>query len=670
MLAHWFDRSGIGQFLAPDERAKKEAVKEDADASFWQIVAPDPNFAAPKGPPETAFALCPDHPNQVLCVHCNRWTDASKTPVRSAAEEAETPVKTPEMQATEGVFTPPTRSQYRRASSRDDLSNLVLSAARETATSMTSPGHIREARDKVFRFCGSSKPLNDKLAKRLRNIFKKNPSLTTTRCSHLGQLVPDGFTPLMATAYANHVVAADIVLEAAPSNAIWDRDLQGRTPLHIAAELGHMDMISLLLPRYQPEGIASPAPVDILGRTPLGRAVTSPNPTARKHQKELQSALFSPNDLSVFGHGKPETERTGRNSELQVGYGFAEMPGMRITMEDAICTKTWEQGGKSYCLLAVCDGHGDNGCVSQFVSDNVPPTLQKYLEAEDLTWESRWQKTCLEVDSKLREKEIPGGSTAVMALITEELIVVANVGDSRGILIQKSDHSGIEAGMGKLDISSEAPPRLQQGEEKTPESGARSSVVTALSDDHKPDLEEEKARIENAGMAVRSITFEEDGKEVTIHKVSMSDKDQLAVSRAFGDFEYKLNTALGPDEQAVTAIADVRVHSRDPNRDMYLVLACDGVFDVLSNDQVMDFVLHQVEVRKDISDTVLPEVGDALLRESLNAGSKDNMTVIIAALSKELKKVKPVIEGRALDFTSPDLIVSKPIVPSRDASKK
>jgi serine/threonine protein phosphatase PrpC len=52
----------------------------------------------------------------------------------------------------------------------------------------------------------------------------------------------------------------------------------------------------------------------------------------------------------------------------------------------------------------------------------------------------------------------------------------------------------------------------------------------------------------------------------------------------------------------------------------------------------------------------LPEVGDALLRESLNAGSKDNMTVIVAALSKESSKIKPVIQGRALDFTSPDFM--------------
>lgn len=660
MLAHWFDRNGIGQFLAPDEKAAAGEAKEDVGTSFWQIVAPDPKFAVPKAPPKGAFAMCPDHPNQVLCMHCKRWTDTSTTPSSGATKDPQTPAMTPTNNQSnpQGLFTPPP-SQYKTTNDRNDINKFVLSAAKETAASMTSPPHIRDSRDKVFRFCGSSKALNDKMAKRLRNLFKKHPFLVNCRCSHLGQLVPDGFTPLMASAYANHVVAAEIVLEAAPNTAIWDRDLQGRTPLHIAAELGHMDMINLLLPKYQPEGAIPLAPVDLLGRTPLGRAVTSPNPTARKRQKELQAALFSPNDLSVFGHGKPEVERAWRNPDLQIAYGIADMPGMRVTMEDAVCTKTWEQGGKPYCLLAVCDGHGDRGRVSQFVADKVPVILQKYLEEEELSWEEKWQKTCLEVDSKLKEADIPGGSTAVMALITVDLIVVANIGDSRGILIQESNDSGLETDMGKLSVADDGQDqqKLQYEEaNNTTTTTTSATTVKALSDDHKPDLEEEKARIETAGMEVKSITFEEDGNEVTIHKVSMSDKDQLAVSRAFGDFEYKLNTTLGPEEQAVVAVADVRVHSREPNRDMYLVLACDGVFDVKSNDQVMEFVLHQVEVRKDITDTVLPEVGDALLRECLNAGSKDNMTVIVAALSKELSKVKPVIEGRALDFTSPDFM--------------
>ena len=170
-------------------------------------------------------------------------------------------------------------------------------------------------------------------------------------------------------------------------------------------------------------------------------------------------------------------------------------------------------------------------------------------------------------------------------------------------------------------------------------------------------------RIENAGMKVETIKFMEDGQEVTIHKVAKSEKDMLACARSFGDFEYKGNSTLPPEEQAVIAVADVQVHTRDPDKDMYLILACDGIFDVMENQQVMEFVLDQVEGRKEKTDTALPEVGDCLVRESHNCGSTDNMSVIIAALSKESTKIKPVIPGKTLDFNAAAFLSPKPYFP-------
>ena len=664
MLARWFDRDGIGQYLAPDEKASKspEAVHDTA-SSFWQIVAPDPNFQ--KAPPKAAFLSRPDHPDQVLCMHCNKWTDATTKAPESAGKDGPT-AKTPVSKLSDpsDMFTPSPKSGY--SGKEHNLEELVLSAAKETAMSMTSPPQRQETRDKVLRLCASQKEINDKLAKRLRNMLKKDPSLISVRSTHLGQLVPDGFTPLMATAYSNHTRAAKIILELAPSSAMWDRDLQGRTPLHIASELGHMDMIDVLLPKLEEIfGAKSPHPVDLLGKTPLGRALTSPNPSARKRQKQLHSKLFSPirNDLSIFGNAKPESERAFQNPQLEIAYGIADMPGMRVTMEDAVCTTEWEQDGKTYCLLGVCDGHGDRGLVSQFVAENIPSILKKYIHEEDIDWEAKWQKTCLEVDDKLRQANISGGSTAVLALITKDLIVVANVGDSRAILVRSTETSGLETEMENMTISEKGD---VQEETKLQEEGDETKAVTtviALSEDHKPDLPMERSRIENAGMKVEAIKFMEDGQEVTIHKVAKSEKDMLACARSFGDFEYKGNSTLPPEEQAVIAVADVQVHTRDPDKDLYLILACDGIFDVMDNQQVMEFVLDQVEGRKEKTDTALPEVGDCLVRESHNCGSTDNMSVVIAALSKESTKIKPVIPGKTLDFNAAAFLSPKPYFP-------
>jgi serine/threonine protein phosphatase PrpC len=85
--------------------------------------------------------------------------------------------------------------------------------------------------------------------------------------------------------------------------------------------------------------------------------------------------------------------------------------------------------------------HGDRGLVSQFVCDTLPDILQNNMKDEEATWDPKWQKTCLEADSQLKQTNILGGSTAVIALISEDSIVVANVGDSRAILVQISSTS-------------------------------------------------------------------------------------------------------------------------------------------------------------------------------------------------------------------------------------
>jgi protein phosphatase 2C family protein 2/3 len=50
----------------------------------------------------------------------------------------------------------------------------------------------------------------------------------------------------------------------------------------------------------------------------------------------------------------------------------------------------------------------------------------------------------------------------------------------------------------------------------------------------------------------------------------------LALSRALGDFEFKKNYSLGPEQQIITANPDVSYHEISED-DEFLVLACDGV---------------------------------------------------------------------------------------------
>ena len=92
--------------------------------------------------------------------------------------------------------------------------------------------------------------------------------------------------------------------------------------------------------------------------------------------------------------------------------------------------------------------------------------------------------------------------------------------------------------------------------------------VVALSEDHKPDNSTELQRI------MKTDHFVEDSRV----------DGNLALSRAFGDYQYKDSPKLGWKEQAVTAHPDITVTKRKAG-DKYIVLACDGIWDCLSNEE-------------------------------------------------------------------------------------
>ncbi len=127
-----------------------------------------------------------------------------------------------------------------------------------------------------------------------------------------------------------------------------------------------------------------------------------------------------------------------------------------------------------------------------------------------------------------------------------------------------------------------------------------------------------------------------------VHRVTKSDSNLLGVSHAFGDFDYKSNAGLPPSRQAVVCMPDVAIRECAYNEDLYLILACNGIWDVVLNKDVGRFVVGRIDqLRRDSSDDnndeefpwgeVLAWVGDKLLTACLDAGSRDNMSVLIVA---------------------------------------
>jgi ankyrin repeat protein len=86
----------------------------------------------------------------------------------------------------------------------------------------------------IVRYC--QKIVDNKFYEtQLRKILQFDPSLATARIVGMSQLAVDGQTPLHIASANGNLPALKVLLEMGSEVSFWITDLQGRTPLHIAA---------------------------------------------------------------------------------------------------------------------------------------------------------------------------------------------------------------------------------------------------------------------------------------------------------------------------------------------------------------------------------------------------------------------------------------------------
>jgi serine/threonine protein phosphatase PrpC len=107
----------------------------------------------------------------------------------------------------------------------------------------------------------------------------------------------------------------------------------------------------------------------------------------------------------------------------------------------------------------------------------------------------------------------------------------------------------------------------------------------------------------------------------------------LNLSRSLGDFQYKRRKDLGHEAQIITCAPDCKAVARSAH-DEFIVIACDGIWDVLSNQDAVDFVRQRLEHCTEIS-----SITQSLLDRCLASSPKlslgigcDNMTCVIVDL--------------------------------------
>lgn len=120
----------------------------------------------------------------------------------------------------------------------------------------------------------------------------------------------------------------------------------------------------------------------------------------------------------------------------------------------------------------------------------------------------------------------------------------------------------------------------------------------------------------------------------------------LAVSRALGDRAFKEKPILGPENQAVTANPDFVIRKRTPE-DQFLVVACDGIWDVKTNDSCVEYLSEKLKKQgglqswHDMTEPVQEMLDDITaddLRYPTNGGTADNCSCIVVYFNKQLKE--------------------------------
>lgn len=110
---------------------------------------------------------------------------------------------------------------------------------------------------------------------------------------------------------------------------------------------------------------------------------------------------------------------------------------------------------------------------------------------------------------------------------------------------------------------------------------------------------------------------------------------RLAVSRAIGDVEAKLNKFNGKSK-VVIAKPDIYKLTVEDNLD-FLVLCSDGVFDKLSNQEVTNTVWKSLRASESLHSQCEKAVKN-IIQISLDKRSTDNITAVVILFSDKISK--------------------------------
>ena len=325
-----------------------------------------------------------------------------------------------------------------------------------------------------------------------------------------------------------------------------------------------------------------------------------------------------------FDHSKTSSKPMG----IIKGYGANTYQGLvRNYNEDRVSIIINMNKPKNYnkkiwpktSFFGIYDGHGGNKCADYlrdslhkliFSDENYPENVNEAIKNGFLKAENEFLNNhSLDKNNNMNIID-RSGSCAIIVIIIENKIYVANVGDSRGLLSKNNGNEYI--------------------------------IIT---EDHKPSNENEQKRItENGGEVYQTQTPINGVDNDTLSNQILLGPyrvlpGRLSVSRTIGDVEAK-KVQFGGNPKVIIPNPDIYCYDLNKDDIDFIILGCDGIYDQISSNEILDLawmIFNNKEINN--NSTIHDKCGlivDFILKASMARKSFDNVTCVIIAL-KEYK---------------------------------
>ncbi|WVZ24439.1 hypothetical protein V8G54_002983 [Vigna mungo] len=364
----------------------------------------------------------------------------------------------------------------------------------------------------------------------------------------------------------------------------------------------------------------------------------------------VTEAVLSPPPLHRAGLSDCETpavrEKCIGRSNKGVSWGHTSVIGRRKEMEDAVavipgfmsrtcdhfggCTAPGSRSSGKISpvhFFGVYDGHGGSQ-VAKFCAKRMHDVIAEEWNREmagGAEWQRRWETVFANsferTDNEILSDEVAPemvGSTASVVVLSGCQIIASNCGDSRVVLCRRTQ-------------------------------------TIPLSVDQKPDRQDELLRIEGEGGKVINWNGARVFGVLAMSRAIVTEtiRTVFQIELVFGHLENKsmtcpvsdlLNDDVSGDRYLrpwIIPVPEITFTART-DEDECLILASDGLWDVMSNEEVGEVARHILRRRRRSLSVEEPSpaqaVADSLTEIAYGRNSKDNISIIVVDLKSKRKR--------------------------------